>query len=68
MVIKRFADVVDARITSKLEEVGETLANDLTDVFSEFSDDLSEEEYLEFVKRNMKDYAQTILDTVKDNL
>lgn len=68
MVIKRFADVVDAQIQKVLEDKGAELAEKLSDVYAEHSDDISEEEFQEFLKRNMKTFDQEILDTVRDNL
>jgi len=64
MVIKRFADVVDAQIQKVLEDKGAELAEKLSDVYAEHS----EEEFQEFLKRNMKTFDQEILDTVRDNL
>ena len=68
MVIRRFADVIDEKLQTVLEDKGAELAEKLSDVYAEHSDDISEDEFMEFVKRNMKNFPQEIQDTVKDNL
>lgn len=67
-IIKRFAETVDEKLEEiRDDKIGETITA-YVDAYSEFSDDLSEQEYLEFVKRNLKDLEKIILDSVEDQL
>lgn len=67
-IIKRFAEVVDEKLeTIKDDKVGD-LIEALVDGYSEFSDDLSEAEYIEFIKRNLKDLEKLVVDSVEDQL
>lgn len=68
VVIKKFADTVDEKIKDASENHVGDLIEALVNGYSEFSDDLSEDEYLEFIKRNLKGTEQIILDSVKDQL